>query len=76
MLREKPTCYNGIIGTGCGGMPCLPVSKGLEKYLAERGRSLMFFLHRKKSKKQNLYYNPHPYNGFLKSLLRCPPLSL
>ena len=38
-VREKTlTCYNGIIGTGCGDCPaCHLRQKGLEKYLAEKG---------------------------------------
>ena len=40
-VREKTlTCYNGIIGTGCGECPaCHLRQKGLEKYLAERGEA-------------------------------------
>ena len=40
-VREKTlTCYNGIIGTGCGECPaCHLRQKGIEKYLAERGEA-------------------------------------
>ena len=40
-VREKTlTCYNGIIGTGCGECPaCHLRQRGLEKYLAERGEA-------------------------------------
>ncbi|WP_339211290.1 7-cyano-7-deazaguanine synthase QueC [Aeribacillus sp. FSL K6-8210] len=39
IIREKTlTCYNGIIGDGCGECPaCLLRKRGLEQYLAEKG---------------------------------------
>ena len=38
LVRERTlTCYNGIIGDGCGDCPsCKLRRKGLEKYLARR----------------------------------------
>lgn len=39
LVREKTlTCYNGIVGDGCGECPaCKLRRRGLEKYLAQRG---------------------------------------
>lgn len=41
LVREKTlTCYNGIPGDGCGRCPaCKLRRKGLEKYLAQRGKA-------------------------------------
>lgn len=39
-IRDKTlTCYNGIIGSGCGECPaCVLRNNGLQQYLAARGR--------------------------------------
>lgn len=41
-IRQKTlTCYNGIIGDGCGECPaCVLRKRGLEQYLAEKGRDV------------------------------------
>jgi 7-cyano-7-deazaguanine synthase len=41
LVRERTlTCYNGIIGSGCGDCPaCQLRNKGLEEYLREKGGS-------------------------------------
>ena len=37
--NETLTCYNGILAEGCGHCPaCLLRNKGLEEYMAERGK--------------------------------------
>ena len=61
-VREKTlTCYNGIIGTGCGDCPaCHLRQHGLEVYLSQKGEAV--FLPPKKSNKklgESLVYNPH-----------------
>ena len=79
-VREKTlTCYNGIIGTGCGECPaCHLRQKGLEKYLAERGEANVLCTERNQKKKQvSPWFTILTVQWFLKSLLlMLPTISL
>ena len=81
-VREKTlTCYNGIIGSGCGDCPaCHLRQHGLDVYLSQKRRGLMFFAPKEiKQETGGVSCLQSSQNlGIKRVYLRCcpPPLSL